>query len=110
MPMVLTTQGLIPGQNTTSNERITFLSPPNSPQARRDGVVWAVWRNDGPTGAILAEHPSTLSDAGGGRTRYLSYETYYKGGAIVAPIRGPLSREFTQQGVDLMGFVESGNQ
>ncbi|KAI9660723.1 MAG: hypothetical protein M1831_003414 [Alyxoria varia] len=104
MLMNFVTQGLVP-TNTTSDERITFLSPPSA--LKKNGVIWAVWRGESPAAFELeAEHPSILNDAGNGYTRYLSYETYYKGAELLVPIRGTLSRQFIQQGVDLSDFVE----
>ena len=103
MPMTFTTQGLTPA-DTISQEKVTQLSPPS--HQKKTGVIWAVWGNDDPAGTIQAEHPSILSDAGGGYTRYLSYETYYKGAELVAPLRDVLNRQFVQQGVDLADYVE----
>lgn len=72
--------------------------------------MWAVWRNDDPTGLVQAEHPSILRDAGGGWTSYVSYETYYNGAALVLPLQASLQKEFVEQGVDLKEFVEAGGQ
>lgn len=103
MPMNLTTQGLIPDVNTTSSESITILD-----LERRHAIV--AWGSiSGANDTLLeAEHPSILTDLGDGKTRYVSYETYYGPAALgVEALEGNLVREFWREGWDLKGYVEA---
>lgn len=106
MEMVLTTQGLLPA-NTTSNEIITVLNPEDEDQ--EGFVAMAAWRNDDGLNATFlpAEHPTILTDAGDGVTRYVSYETYYEpGAASLLALRSNLQRAFERQGGDVKVYVE----
>ncbi|KAG6360003.1 hypothetical protein INS49_011059 [Diaporthe citri] len=100
MPMTLVTCGIIPLVNTTSDEVVTVLDK-NLPTWRSNVTVLGA--------LIVAEHPNVLVDEGGGVTRYVSYETYYKNPLIVSLLaaRPTLQRLFGQQGKDLKAYVES---
>ncbi|TVY84081.1 hypothetical protein LSUE1_G001526 [Lachnellula suecica] len=100
MPMTLHTSGLIPGLNTTSDERITYLEPDSNPP-------WIGWRYDpGAIGGLLmqAEH-----DLGNGSTKYVSWETYYGAGAagLQLLLGNNLQADFELQGTNLKQRVES---
>ncbi|KAE9378247.1 hypothetical protein N431DRAFT_435416 [Stipitochalara longipes BDJ] len=103
MPMTFHTAGLIPLVNSTSNERITYLEPDAVPP-------FVGWRFDpGVLGGLVmqAEHVSLLNDLGGGKTEYVSWETYYGVGAVtVLVLRGNLQKEFEDQARDLKARVE----
>lgn len=100
MPMTFVTSGIVPLVNTTSSEVVTVLD---------EGLP--TWRsNVTMLGApITAEHPNILVDEGGGVTRYVSYETFYKNPIILSLLasRPTLERLFEQQGKDLKAYVES---
>lgn len=100
MPMTLTTSGIVPLANTTSAEVVTGLDK-NLPTWRSNVTLLGV--------LIVAEHPNILVDQGNGTTRYVSYETYYKGPLILALLaaRSTLKGLFEQQGKDLKAYVES---
>jgi hypothetical protein len=109
MPMVFTTSGLIDGANTTSNEIVTVLNPLPTDVEADATFAMSAWRDDdGADGAFVrAEHPSILTDAGDGQTRYVSYETFYGEGALaVLALKDRLQTQFTQQGLDLKEYVE----
>ena len=56
---------------------------------------------------MQAEHVSLLNDLGGGKTEYVSWETYYGAGALTVEIlRGNLQKEFEGQARDLKTRVE----
>lgn len=102
--MTFTTAGLFPfGANTTSNEIISGLYPAKS-------QTTAIWKFDTPTpGLIDAEHVSRIIDLGGGKARYLSYESYYGlGSALIQALEGQqLVKQFKVQGQDLKKRAES---
>ncbi|KAK7740262.1 hypothetical protein SLS63_001462 [Diaporthe eres] len=100
MPMTFVTSGIIPLVNTTSDEVVTVIDK-NLPTWRSNVTVLGA--------LIVAEHPNILVDEGGGVTRYVSYETYYKNPLIVSLLaaRPTLQRLFDQQGKDLKAYVES---
>ncbi|KAK2607142.1 hypothetical protein N8I77_005844 [Diaporthe amygdali] len=100
MPMTLFTSGVIPFINTTSEEVVTGLEK-NMPTWRSNVTMLGV--------LIVAEHPNILVDQGGGITRYVSYETYYKEPLILSllAIKPTLQKLFEQQGKDLRAYVES---
>ncbi|ETS81108.1 hypothetical protein PFICI_06110 [Pestalotiopsis fici W106-1] len=106
MPMTFTSSGLIPLINTTSDERITVLQDDSSL-----GYLMNTWRFDPAFNLSFApaEHPNILTDAGDGKTRYLSYETYYAGlgTPLVLTLKPQLQSSFDQQGLDLKAYVES---
>lgn len=108
MDMVFTTVGLYPDVNTTSDEVVTVLS--HDPRA---GYLMAAWRSNVYINETLspAEHPSILTAAGDGNTRYVSYETYYEGPAtsLILPLKPQLEALFYQQGLDLKAYVEGLN-
>lgn len=104
MPMTFHTSDLVPEVNTTSDEMITYLEPHDHPP-------FAGWRyNPGPVVDLVmeAEHISALYDIGDGRTRYVSWETYYGAGALVVEtLKANLVAEFEKQGSDLKKRVEN---
>lgn len=107
MPMVFTTSGLIPLLNTTSDETVSVLQDDSS-----QGYLMNAWTGPGTLLGlpfVPAEHPNILTDAGDGKTRYLSYETYYAGlgTPLVLTMKAQLQSEFDQQGLDLKTYVES---
>jgi hypothetical protein len=54
-----------------------------------------------------AEHPNVLTDLGNGRTRYVSYESYYVGVVgLSVVLKGQLREAFERQGEDLKKYVE----
>jgi hypothetical protein len=111
MQMTFTTQGILPGINTTSGEAITVLDASLTGEGGSAAAVSA-WRfNDGVGGlsGIAAEHPNVLTNLGNGTVRYVSWETYY-GAVSVAllAMRDGLRNGFERQGDDLRAFVESG--
>jgi hypothetical protein len=54
-----------------------------------------------------SEHPNVLTDLGNGRTRYVSYESYYVGVVgLSAVLKGQLQESFERQGEDLKKYVE----
>ncbi|KAG8164536.1 hypothetical protein KVR01_006454 [Diaporthe batatas] len=100
MPMNLTTSGIVPFVNTTSEEVVTVLE--------RDFPTWR--SNVTVFGAlVVAEHPNILVNQGHGITRYVSYETYYENPLIPSLLvaRSTLQGLFEQQGRDLKAYVES---
>lgn len=104
MPMTFHAAGLLPGINSTSNERITHLGPDIEP-------LFNAWRFDpgDVVGlAVQAEHVNLLLDLGDGTTRYVSWETYYGVGALaLAVLKGSLQTQFEVQAEDLKERVES---
>ncbi|KKY30619.1 hypothetical protein UCDDA912_g09477 [Diaporthe ampelina] len=100
MPMTLVTSGVIPPINTTSAEVVTGLDK-DLPTWRSNVSMLGV--------LIVAEHPNVLVDQGGGVTRYVSYETYYKEPLLLSllALKPTLQRLFEQQGKDLRAYVES---
>ncbi|KAL2071898.1 hypothetical protein VTL71DRAFT_13133 [Oculimacula yallundae] len=102
MSMELHTFGLIPGLNTTSTEVVSYLEP-NYP------TPFAAWGVDSGIGlaGLQADHVSLLRNLGGGRTEYVSWETYYgAGAALVLPLKDSLITQFKNQGRDLKKRVE----
>jgi len=103
MPMTFYTRGLVPGLNTTSEERMTALEGGEEVVPK-----YIAWRYDGgPAGDLLmqAEHVSLLVEVEGG-TRYVSWETYYGPGApAVLALEGQLNEQFAVQGYDLRNRV-----
>lgn len=106
MQMVFTTAGLIQGVNTTSDEQVTVLDDDSSKH-----YLLTAWRFSGLINGTLsrAEHPSILTNAGSGKTRLVSYETYYEGPVteLILPLKPQLQVEFDQQGQDLKRYMES---
>lgn len=104
--MTLTTAGLVSGINTTSDELITVLDD----DVQKHYLLNA-WRFTGRINGSLsnAEHPNILTAETYGRTRYVSYETYYAGPAtpLVLALKPQLQSQFEQQGLDLKAYVES---
>lgn len=100
MDMTLVTSGILPLINTTSNEVVTGLDE-NLPTWRSNVTILGA--------LVTAEHPNILVDEGGGVTRYVSYETYYKNPLIISLLatRPTLQRLFEKQGEDLKAYVES---
>lgn len=105
MVMAFTSQGIVPGVNSSSSEIITVMS-----SERSRGYAVAAWRSDdGANGTILrAEHPTVLTDVGNGSVRSVSYETYYEGPGIVVvlPLEGNLQERFATENRDLKAYVE----
>jgi hypothetical protein len=105
LDVLFTTAGLFPDTNTTSYEVVTVLSHDS-----RAGYEMAAWRSNFFYNGTLsrAEHPSILYDAGYGKTRYVSYETYYEEPAapVIFEIKSQLQAVFDQQGLDLRTYVE----
>ena len=95
------TSGLLGSLNTTSGEIVSIDMPSIG------GGEYAIngWRYDG--FGQLAEHPNILTDLGGGRTRYVSYESYY---GLLAPVTSVLKKNlksrFEAQADDLKRYVE----
>lgn len=111
MSMNFTSQGLVPGQNSSSTEVIRILDPPSSSTCGETAV--SAWGSNGGVPGLLAEHPNALTQLEGpdGQdtvlTRYVSWETYYGAGAVaLEAIRPPLQQQFVNQGSDLKRFVE----
>ncbi|TVY36300.1 hypothetical protein LOCC1_G007833 [Lachnellula occidentalis] len=104
MPMTFHSSGLLPGINSTSDERITFLEPDVVPP-------FAAWRYD--EGALVgllmnAEHVTVLEDLGDGTTNCVSWETYYGAGALLTlTLKANLQTEFQNEVSDLKGRVEA---
>lgn len=100
MPMTFVTSGIIPLVNTTSAEIVTVVDK-NLPTWRSNVTMLGV--------LIVAEHPNILVDLGGGVTRYVSYETYYKEPFVLSLLALKLTLQslFEQQGKDLRAYVES---
>ena len=78
--MTLTTSGLLPGINTTSDEMVSITAPYvttlNGSYAAINGWLPQIV-------GVKAEHPNVLTDLGGGMTRYVSYESYYEVSAVL---------------------------
>ncbi|KAI1874249.1 uncharacterized protein JN550_002828 [Neoarthrinium moseri] len=106
MPMFFTVAGLLPDANTTSDEILTVLDDQSS-----EKYLMNAWRSNTFLNGTLsqAEHPNILTSAEFGRTRYVSYETYYDGpnNPLLFPLKGQLQAEFDQQGLDLKRYVEA---
>lgn len=104
MPMTFHTSGLLPGVNSTSDERISYLELENDPS-------FVGWKFDpGAVGGLLmnAEHVSLLVDLGDGTTKYVSWETYYGAlSALTAALKKNLQTEFEAQGRNLKVRVEA---
>ncbi|CAK1357399.1 uncharacterized protein RHO25_008473 [Cercospora beticola] len=100
--MIFTNQGLVPGTNDTvqSTEQLSFAD------ANVDGnslVAISAWKS-----YEQAEHPNILTDLGNGRTRYVSYDSfYYDISQQSLPLKDALQRLFDQQGDELKAFVEA---
>lgn len=102
MSMTFYTTGLVPGVNTTSTEKVTYLQ-------KHAKTPFVGWRSDieATQETMQAEHISVLVDEGRGKTRYVSWETYYGVGSVaLLVLRGNLQTEFEKQGVDLKKRVE----
>lgn len=101
--MNFTTTGLVPGVNTSSTEVVSVLEPPG--RKMRHGLV--AWGSEDMATQFKAEHPTILTDVGGGWTRSVSYETYYGAGATaILPLKANLQREFEVENEDLKRLVE----
>ncbi|KAK6067544.1 hypothetical protein SCUP234_11542 [Seiridium cupressi] len=105
LKMVFTSTGLFPGINATSNELVTVLDDDIS-----KGYLLNAWRSNEIFNGSLsrAEHPNILTDAGQGRTRYVSYETYYEGIAtpLIYSLKANLQAGWDKQGQDLIAYLE----
>ncbi|KAM0809280.1 hypothetical protein AB5N19_09623 [Seiridium cardinale] len=105
LKMVFTSTGLFPGINATSNELVTVLDDDIS-----KGYLLNAWRsNEIFNGSLIrAEHPNILTDAGQGRTRHVSYETYYEGIAtpLIYSLKANLQAGWDKQGQDLIAYLE----
>lgn len=101
--MKFITTALLPWINTTSNEIVSLTEP----KLDGPGVAMNAWKFEGPPG-LRAEHPNVLTDLGDGRTRYVSWESYY-GWLATGPdwlLNGKLQESFERQGEDLARYVE----
>lgn len=100
--MIFTNQGIVPGTNDTvqSTEQLSFADANVDGEAR---VAISSWKS-----YEQAEHPNILTDSGNGRTRYVSYDSfYYDIGQQSLPLKDALQRLFDQQGDELKAFVEA---
>lgn len=100
-----TTTGIMPLINTTSVEIVTVMEG-----SGEKGYLMATWRYDDTLGGKFSrsEHPSILVELGDGRTRYVSYETYYNdpGTLLLLPVRKQLQDGYARHGRDLKTWVE----
>ncbi|KAI6352034.1 hypothetical protein MCOR25_009596 [Pyricularia grisea] len=105
LTMRFTTQGIVPGVNTTSVEIVTAME-----DRWGDGYMLAAWRSDDEMGGTVlrAEHPTLMLDGGDGMVIAISWETYYAGPGIPAllPLKENIQNMFEQQGLDLKAYVE----
>ncbi|KAH8892359.1 hypothetical protein GQ53DRAFT_746218 [Thozetella sp. PMI_491] len=106
MPMTLTTKGLLPIINSTSNEMISVMDAPGTKQA---GAAVAAWSTDYGFVGLKAEHPSVLRQLEDGTTLYVSWETYYGPLAYVVGglLQKSLQEQFENQGEDLKAYLET---
>jgi hypothetical protein len=104
VPLTLHTAGLFPA-NTTSTEVIVSVEP-------HDQVPSFVYRfNPGAVTGLLVQSERVIKvyGVGEGKTRYVSWETYYGAGSIslLATIKSNLEMEFAKQAEDLRRRVET---
>lgn len=106
LEMVFTTQDIFPIFNTTSVEIVTVMD-----ESEDDGYVMTSWRYDDTLKGKFSrsEHPSILVDQGDGKTRYVSFETYYDdpGTLLLLPFWKNLQDGYAQHGKDLKRYVEA---
>ena len=105
MPITLTTRGLLPIINSTTNQVMSLVEAPNS--KTKDYSI-AAWTTDYGWAGLKAEHANIIRKQEDGTALYISWETYYGplSYLVGALLKDPLQKQFEKQGEDLRVYVE----